>query len=158
MIMAIGTCTHSTAIKVLLVVSRKLDQVVALDAHFPVPLRSYFESRRLPPANPSPAKPRLAQPRHTSAVGPHDEERRHAVILTIAAPAEAAATMVCCALHHGGKALLQLRTGRAATQHCDRVKLAAATRQRSANQAIGDFEMVFPAPWSENSERTANYP
>jgi hypothetical protein len=69
-----------------------------------------------------------------------------AVILTIAAPAEAAATMACCAFHHGGKATA---TTSAPGRTCNdsgatTIQLAASNPAAFSQSGHRHVEMVFP--------------
>ncbi len=153
MIMAIGTWTHSTAIKVLLVVSRNLTRS-SLSMLISRSLRSYFEKQAATacgsiasqaPAWRSRVTPSCPSGRTTRSDGT-------AVILTIAAPAEAAATMVCCVLHHGGKATATTSApGRACNDSAaTAIKLAASNPAAFSQSGHRDFEMVFPRSMERN--------
>ena len=108
MAIAIGTCSQSTASKVLLVVSRKICQIIGSRWSFPIPyLQSPIsKSRRRSPADRWRARRRRWRSRASPSWSSGRTTRSDgmAVVLTIAASAEAAASKTCWALHHGGKA------------------------------------------------------
>src|SRR5690349_5166316 len=129
---ASGTCSQSSANSSLLVISRKFDRS-SVSMVIPGPQMAYLEMQAAiacgsmasqTPALRSRASPSCRSGRTTRSDGT-------AVILTIAASAEAAASNACSALHHGGKATATISDpGRTCNDSA-----ATATKLASSNAA-----------------------
>jgi hypothetical protein len=136
-------------------------QIVALDGHS-IPQKNYFAKQAATAcgsmANQAPASRSRRSPFCPS--GRTIRSDGTAVILTIAASAEAAAIMACRVSHHGGNTTATISEPGPACNVSAVIAIKLASSNAAAFSQAGhrDVEMVVPRSIQDNSRREANQP